>query len=89
MVGVRFRDAGHHRGGAMPIISFTGTMVAQRISKIWSCCAVTIIGRCTTPNGGSNRPRSEIGVLSTDVDRSVPAADRREQPTDSGVNRDN
>nr|WP_258537306.1 hypothetical protein [Rhodococcus sp. WS7] len=32
--GVRSRDAGLRRGGAMPIISFTGTMVAQQISTI-------------------------------------------------------
>ena len=34
MVGARFRGAGHRRGGAMPIILFTGTMVAQQISTI-------------------------------------------------------
>ncbi len=43
------------------------------------------------PHGvaGGDRAGSEIGVLSTDVDRSVSTADRWEQPTDSGVNRHN
>ena len=34
MVGVRFRGAERRRGGAMLIILFTGTMVAQQISTI-------------------------------------------------------
>ena len=43
------------------------------------------------PHGvaGGDRTGSKDGVLSTDVDRSVSTADRREQPTHSGVNRDN
>jgi len=36
----------------MPIILFTGTMVAQQISTTWSCCAVITTGRCTTRSGG-------------------------------------
>nr|WP_306461756.1 hypothetical protein [Rhodococcus sp. WS7] len=40
------------------------------------------------PHGvaGGDRTGSKNSVLSTDVDRSVPAADRREQPTHSSLN---
>ena len=57
MAGARFRGAGLRRGGAMPIILFTGTMVAQQISTTWFCCAVITTGRCTTPSGVSRSAR--------------------------------
>ena len=57
MAGVRFRGAEHHPGGAMLIILFTGTMVAQQISTTWFCCAVITTGRCTTPSGVSRSAR--------------------------------
>ncbi len=43
----------------MLIILFTGVMVAQRISIIWSCCVVIIIGRCITRSGGWRSDRIE------------------------------